>query len=154
MIGEQNKFPNNYMETWIYLQPNDELEMRGILLHKASGLGWRFRGTVELMKYYEKLFNTANYPQPTHQLREIKPLENTTEKRLSSLQDMAIDKKEIPTEETKPTFVIKVQYRQNASWQGTIKWLEGNVEKQFRSALELIKLMDSVIERNDTTGWE
>ena len=27
----------------------------------------------------------------------------------------------------------------------TIRWLEGNVEKPFRSALELIKLMDNVV---------
>ena len=56
--------------------------------------------------------------------------------------------------EKKPTFIIKVQYRQNASWQGTIKWLEGNVEKGFRSTLELIKLMDSAIGTEDGASWE
>ena len=48
-------------------------------------------------------------------------------------------------ESQQPTFMVKVQYRQNASWQGTIRWLEGNVEKPFRSTLELIKLMDNVV---------
>ena len=56
--------------------------------------------------------------------------------------------------EKKPTFIIKVQYRQNASWQGTIKWVEGNVEKGFRSTLELIKLMDRAIGTEDGTSWE
>ncbi|NLC78547.1 MAG: hypothetical protein GX683_02310 [Ruminococcaceae bacterium] len=46
----------------------------------------------------------------------------------------------------KATFVVTVLYRQNATWQGTLKWLEGGREEKFRSALELIKLMDSAVE--------
>ena len=41
------------------------------------------------------------------------------------------------------TFSIKILFRQNASWQGTITWLEGKAEESFRSVLELIYLMNS-----------
>lgn len=44
------------------------------------------------------------------------------------------------------TFVVNVKCRQNHTWQGTVKWVEGQKEIPFRSALELIKLMDSAIE--------
>lgn len=43
------------------------------------------------------------------------------------------------------TFAVRVLFRQNASWQGSVAWLEGNLEQSFRSALELILLMDSAI---------
>ena len=45
----------------------------------------------------------------------------------------------------KATFVVHVCYRQNASWQGTVTWLEQNREESFRSALELLLLMDSAL---------
>ena len=43
------------------------------------------------------------------------------------------------------TFAIRLIFRQNASWQGSITWLEGEVEQSFRSVLELILLMDSAL---------
>lgn len=41
------------------------------------------------------------------------------------------------------TFRIDIMFRQNASWQGNLVWLERKAEAQFRSALELITIMDS-----------
>lgn len=43
------------------------------------------------------------------------------------------------------TFAVRILFRQNASWQGSVKWLEGGKEESFRSALELIFLIDSVL---------
>ncbi len=41
------------------------------------------------------------------------------------------------------TFLVKILYRQNHSWQGEVIWAETNERKYFRSALELIRLIDS-----------
>ncbi len=43
------------------------------------------------------------------------------------------------------TFSIRVLFRQNASWQGSVRWIEGEREESFRSALELVFLMDSAL---------
>ena len=43
------------------------------------------------------------------------------------------------------TFLIKVSDSQNGTWQGKIVWAEENRTAHFRSALELIKLMDEVV---------
>jgi hypothetical protein len=43
------------------------------------------------------------------------------------------------------TFHLRILFRQNASWQGTIRWLEGKKEKSFRSVRELLFLIDSAI---------
>ncbi len=45
----------------------------------------------------------------------------------------------------KATFVVQVQFRQNATWQGSISWVEQKKDQKFRSALEMIKLMDSAL---------
>lgn len=42
-------------------------------------------------------------------------------------------------------FVIQIDHCENATWQGSILWTEKNVTQQFRSALELIKLVDSAV---------
>ena len=43
------------------------------------------------------------------------------------------------------TFKLSILFRQNSSWQGSVLWLEEDSEAQFRSALELVKLIDSVL---------
>ncbi|MEG1538029.1 MAG: hypothetical protein RR387_07085 [Clostridiales bacterium] len=48
---------------------------------------------------------------------------------------------------TMATFKIRVLFRQNASWQGMITWLEGRCDDSFRSALEMILMMDSALSK-------
>lgn len=49
-------------------------------------------------------------------------------------------------QETKQsTFVVHITQSENASWQGQVTWADKNITKNFRSALELIKLIDSVV---------
>ena len=43
------------------------------------------------------------------------------------------------------TFEMRVLFRQHASWQGELLWLERDARQSFRSALELITLMDSAL---------
>ncbi|MDR1573514.1 MAG: hypothetical protein LBS24_04340 [Clostridiales Family XIII bacterium] len=43
------------------------------------------------------------------------------------------------------TFVIRILNRQNATWQGVITRVDKKEKRSFRSLLELIKLIDSVL---------
>ncbi|MCR4904004.1 MAG: hypothetical protein K6A23_14185 [Butyrivibrio sp.] len=47
------------------------------------------------------------------------------------------------------TFIIHVKFRQNATWQGDIVWREQNKKMHFRSALELMRMIDSAVEWTD-----
>lgn len=47
------------------------------------------------------------------------------------------------------SFVIEVKSQENHSWQGTITWVEGKRKEYFRSALEMIRLMDSALTNKD-----
>ena len=44
------------------------------------------------------------------------------------------------------TFIIRVQHRQNSSWQGRITWMEKNKTLYFRSIWEMIKLVASALD--------
>ncbi len=43
------------------------------------------------------------------------------------------------------SFVITVKSQENHTWQGTVSWVEGKKQENFRSALELLKLLDSAM---------
>lgn len=43
-------------------------------------------------------------------------------------------------------FMVQILDRQNTTWQGTITWTESGRKATFRSALELLKLVDSQYE--------
>ena len=42
-------------------------------------------------------------------------------------------------------FVVTVRSQENHTWQGTVSWVEGKRQEHFRSVLELLKLIDSVV---------
>ena len=44
------------------------------------------------------------------------------------------------------TFVVHVKFRQYSTWQGEIVWAEKNKKCNFRSALELLKLIDGALD--------
>lgn len=55
------------------------------------------------------------------------------------------------------TFIIDVKCAQNHTWQGTVSWVQKQKRIPFRSALELIKLIDSAVGTNEIDileGWE
>lgn len=43
------------------------------------------------------------------------------------------------------TFIVQIKYRQNSTWQGQVVWAEENKKVYFRSALELLRLIDGAI---------
>lgn len=43
------------------------------------------------------------------------------------------------------SFLVRVRYRQNASWQGMIQWLDGKKTRNFRSFLEMVLLMQEAL---------
>ena len=47
-----------------------------------------------------------------------------------------------------PTFFIRINFQQNASWQGSVQWLEGQSTRFFRSHLELMMLMQEAVDKS------
>ena len=52
------------------------------------------------------------------------------------------------------SFLIKIKYRQNSSWQGSVQWIETGKTQNFKSCLELIRLMDIAVNTKNTEDTE
>lgn len=47
------------------------------------------------------------------------------------------------------SFMIVIKNTQHQTWQGSIRWVEENKEVNFRSALEMMRLIDSAMNSED-----
>lgn len=45
----------------------------------------------------------------------------------------------------KETFILEINDTQNQSWQGKVEWVQGQKKETFRSVMELLRLIDSVV---------
>ena len=52
----------------------------------------------------------------------------------------------------KGKFYIDIMDNQNATWQGRVTWVDGQKTLHFRSALELLKLIDGAINQEEIIG--
>lgn len=93
-----------------------------------------FNNTAQMLLLMDTLQNEREFPKESVVLRTFR-----------SVEPVKIQGKK--TWEGKPlaTFHIGVYFRQNASWQGSLAWVETGKEMQFRSVLELLVLLDSAL---------
>jgi hypothetical protein len=54
----------------------------------------------------------------------------------------------------KQIFILEVNSTQNQSWQGQIEWIQGKKKQSFRSVMELLRLIDSVVCDEDKVTME
>ena len=106
-----------------------------------------FDDVDRLLLTIEKLLDMRHYPAASTEPRLFGERErgsNLEEEMRASAQTKGPDK--TGAKGGKATFLIQIQYRQHATWQGSLVWVEQDQEKRFRSALELIRLLGSATE--------
>ncbi len=124
----------------------------GEFYHRYSAEPVKFTNLLDMILIAEKIFDGEGAPMAFLAERSFK--KKTVRKpsrRLGALNDT---KEMIKHEGMKATFVVNVIFRQHASWQGKVSWVEGKKTSYFRSALELIKLMDSTMEESEPKELE
>jgi hypothetical protein len=97
-----------------------------------------FRSAIELLKIIEELQDEINFPQKSMTTRRFKA-EATAARMITE------EHAEFEGKSALAGFKISILFRQNASWQGSISWIEKDTTTEFRSVLELLLLIDSVI---------
>ena len=131
---------NEYRTTTVCIDSYDEGVLSGRFYHAYREGSQTFHSITQLLIKMEQTLDAMSFPQSFHSMRSFLP---------PAQQQIDHSADEMFPQGKLATFAVKVLFRQNASWQGSVSWLEGIQEESFRSALELILLMDSALNGND-----
>ena len=126
---------NEFRTTTVCVDEYDGQVPKGRLYNPYWGVV-TFNSLMELLLKMEELLDRMNFPQSFTEPRSFsQPQESLTH---------APPKGEVQSGKC-GTFAVRVYFRQNASWQGSVSWLEGGREERFRSVLELAFLLNSAL---------
>ena len=127
---------NQYRNTTICIDSYENGTLSGRMFNPYLPEGDSFHSIMDFLKKMESMLNNMKFPQSYSVKRVFCPVQemNTVAPSIESTPKGACG-----------TFNIKVLFRQNASWQGSVFWIEGGREESFRSVLELLLLMDSAL---------
>ncbi len=120
-------------------------EFQGEFYHRYSEQPICFVNPADMVQKMDTLYDELGYPQRTVQPRSFSASAPEPKRREPVVARKAVNDLETQQGEL-ATFVVHVMYRQNATWQGNVLWAEADKSCNFRSALELIKLMDSALD--------
>ena len=127
---------NAYRTTVVCVDGYDDRILRGRLYNPHLPEGTDFRSTMEFLLKMEELLDAMQFPQSF-----------TVARCFSAPPPIASQAPDPQIREgRRGTFAIRVLFRQNASWQGSLTWLEEDREESFRSVLELLLLLHSALE--------
>ncbi len=103
-----------------------------------------FRGITAMIEGMDAIFKERSDRQKPYEYRTFRRGKKTAMRMVGSKEVVGKLNNELLVENAgeKATFIVKVQFQQNATWQGTISWTDKKKTQRFRSALEMIKLMD------------
>lgn len=127
---------NEYRTTVVCVDSYEKGVPAGRFYNPQLEKGETFQSLTELLRKLDRTLDEMTIPQSFAMVREF-----------GSPATFGGDKAPDDQLQTgkKATFAVRILFRQNASWQGSISWLEARREETFRSVLELIFLMNSAL---------
>ena len=142
----EKKLPNLVC---LCIDRNQDGEIGGKIYNRYSKEPEEFDNVVQMIRNLENFYNRISVPQSSMQLRgftkeEIICNQEQEEFREFLDEDFLLDRKGIYA-----TFLVAVRFRQNATWQGEIYWMEKKKEEKFKSVLELLILIDNILFMKD-----
>ncbi|WP_455581050.1 hypothetical protein [Dysosmobacter sp.] len=127
---------NEYRTTLVCVDDYRQGSFSGRLYNPYWKEGREFQNVMQFLREMEGLLDRMKLPQSFTAKRSFAPPPSGT---VPTLADGGHPSGK------KATFQLRVIFRQNASWQGSVLWMESRREESFRSVLELLLLMDGVL---------
>jgi len=126
--------------------------LKGVLHSRYLDKPYEFVSLVQMIDKMEAIFDAKGFPEAFVSPRMFGASgRGNIKNEAEEADDMRVAIDEVGTlvepdqGGSKCTFEINVKFRQNATWQGQILWVEKNLKQNFRSVLEMLKLMDEAL---------
>ena len=136
----------------------------GEFYHAYQKEGTAFSSLGEMLFLMEEFFDKLNFPRRGNAERHFIEQEKTEAQRRPTEPEgekVMSDKELLNHHGQSETFIVRVQHRQNNTWQGRITWADKNKTLNFRSIWEMVHLMEEAIyedappeEIPETQTWE
>ena len=135
--------PREMKTTLIKVYRYDNKCMQGTISNPFFEKEMVFENIMQLIIMLERISDSLVFPQKAMELRQFSECNTskTENKDTFNFETTADFTEMLPL----ATFELEIIFRQNASWQGNIVYAEENLSSSFRSVLELLSLMDSVL---------
>lgn len=140
MQRQQEILSKNPSSVIVHLNSTRQEEMKGSVYCEYLKKIFHFNSEGEMLDAMDDLFDCIAFPQAIFETRNFTNKKNR--QIIKKADDFLEESMKELLQNKKTTFVVNVQYRQNATWQGTITWVEQGRVQHFRSALEMLKLME------------
>ena len=118
----------------------------GEFYHKFSRKCVHFHNSEEMVFKLEQFFDSINFPHATTVSRTFGESKRQKHEERNLVKEMS-DQELLSRHGDLGSFIVRVQHRQNSSWQGRITWVEENKTVYFRSIWELVKLINSAVDQ-------
>ncbi len=132
-------YGNEYKTTVVCVDSYEQGVLSGRFYNPYLKEGEKFHSLSQFLMRMNRLLDDMRLPQAYEAMRTFADEGNESHASCERAESGCKRQGELAT------FAVRVLFRQNASWQGTVAWLEGRRERNFRSALELVALMDSAM---------
>ncbi|WP_312280098.1 hypothetical protein [Oscillibacter sp.] len=140
---EDKRWDSRYCDTVVCVDECADGAWRGRLMNPGLEEPVAFRGVMHFLLEMERLLDDTKFPEPFARTRTFASVEPPLAGTASG-----------PEQGRAATFSLRILFRQNASWQGSVRWLEGRREESFRSVLELLLMMNSALSQERAGGGE
>lgn len=146
-IAAASRIRNEMCYIKICIDQYDSGEIRGRLFNAYYKDALFFDNGMDMIRQLDEIFNTFGYPHATMDLRTLETEAERNARRKTPSRVRVAPSMNLYTHNVSgklATLRLRVMFRQNASWQGNVKWMEEDLEENFQSVLELMLLIDSV----------
>jgi hypothetical protein len=133
----------------IRLQDMQGCDARGTVTFPRTLKSCPFSSTWEMVKIIQEDIERNHFPQSTFELRIWDGNDKScVHAGHAALQEGLADKNGIAS------FLVQIKYCQNATWQGSIQWIEREKAQCFRSAFEMLNLIEEAYATEQEKMWE
>lgn len=133
--------PREMKTTWIKVYSYENKCMQGTIFNPFFEKEMVFENVMQLIFMLERISDSIVFPQKAMELRQFGGNAMPSDKASFDFTTTADFNGKAPL----ATFELEILFRQNASWQGNVVYAEENLSSAFRSVLELLTLLDSIL---------
>lgn len=141
LLPAMGEIPYEARRMYLCIDAYDDGEMHGRFYNAFEAEAYEFHALMALLRHVDDLLDSAMVTQRYEERRTLL--------KVPGKEGVLKPREEWRHFHCPPgklaTFLFSVNFRQNATWQGEVLWVENKRSSFFRSEMELFRMIDDVL---------